>query len=772
MNTPPKPNFSISAQYLGPVFSLNGELTKHAQNLIFARNGTGKSFLSRAFRYLDQHGQGQALTGAARNLVSDESADGKGKFGFARGHNALGSLQLEKVGDIATALVADTIFHVFSEDFVHEELREQEYKLDGKIENQIAVDSVSIKLTDARSAIEAAKDEEQKATERITLKFNSEMDSELVEKAGVRRQLNEYKSLNFEGLLNKFPEQPSQPKSSFADILKDLDNLKSIPAEPVYPQNVDQFQILDIDLKTLAVLLMQRTSPSSVAVEIKKKIDAHHVFYEAGVAIVEAEHRHTCPFCEQGITSPGPKAIIDAYVSYFDDEEERHKSALRNWLGVLRGKKEALASTETQLIRQKSHYDDLKLYIPSKRETILQSVEEPIKIVRDAISIIEAAIQQKMTALSVEASVKDIDLIQVLVRLNDAIVSNNETTEALNSAVHSADEERKNLQRSACVVFEQEFAIRNWIQIENLRALRAVIKEKEAELTALERSAPSTSARSRVADTFELLLREFFADKYIFDKDLFVLRRGSYEMERGLHRTLSDGEKTAIAFCYFVACVHRKIAANSDYHKLFLVFDDPVTSMSYDFVFAIAQTLKNLSISDKGEVSLNPGLIDGVSYARPELLVLTHSTYFFNVARTNRVVKDEATFALHPEGAVHQIVPLKRYAAPFGEQLRDICDVANGLRAPDHSTGNTIRSVLEAIGRFCRPDKSESLSDFIQYVATEDNIAIRSVLINSLSHGTYYDEMPSPDDIKLACGETVLVVTRYAAGQIEILKAK
>jgi len=83
MNTPPKPNFSISAQYLGPVFSLNGELTKHAQNLIFARNGTGKSFLSRAFRYLDQHGQGQALTGAARNLVSDESADGKGKFGLA-----------------------------------------------------------------------------------------------------------------------------------------------------------------------------------------------------------------------------------------------------------------------------------------------------------------------------------------------------------------------------------------------------------------------------------------------------------------------------------------------------------------------------------------------------------------------------------------------------------------------------------------------------------------------------------------------------------------
>ena len=61
MNTAPNPKFSISAQYLGPVFSLNGELTKNAQNLVFARNGTGKSFLSRAFRYLDLYGQGLSL---------------------------------------------------------------------------------------------------------------------------------------------------------------------------------------------------------------------------------------------------------------------------------------------------------------------------------------------------------------------------------------------------------------------------------------------------------------------------------------------------------------------------------------------------------------------------------------------------------------------------------------------------------------------------------------------------------------------------------------
>jgi len=273
-----------------------------------------------------------------------------------------------------------------------------------------------------------------------------------------------------------------------------------------------------------------------------------------------------------------------------------------------------------------------------------------------------------------------------------------------------------------------------------------------------------------VADTFELLLKDFFGKKYVFDKDTFLLKRGAHEMTRGPNRTLSDGEKTAIAFCYFVACVHRKVTTNSDYRRMFLVFDDPVTSMSYDFVFAIAQTLKNLNISNQGEVSINPGLIDGNKYKRPELLILTHSSYFFNISVANKIVGEDAAFSLYFDKGVHKISRLNKYMAPFQDQLKDIYEITNG-RDPDHSTANAIRSVLEAIGRFCRPDKSSSLTVFVQHLATDDGITVRSVLINSFCHGTYYDETPLPDDLKMACAETIQVVERYAAGQLELIKA-
>ncbi len=769
MNTSPNPAFTLKASYLGPIFSVDAELSKNAQNLVFARNGTGKSFLSRAFRYLDLHGQGKDVSKAAFYLVSDESADAKGSFSFSRGTNALGTLNLEKPGDKVTANVPDTIFHVFSEDFVHDELRDRQYVIDGEIENQIAVDSANIELKDTQEELKKAQDAEQAAGTALRSKLDTVKIENLVEKAGINKNLSEYRRLNLESLLERFSDKPDAPKQSFAGILSDLDSLKSIPAEPVYPETLDAVGSEDIDLKALEKSLQKVTSPSSVSEEIKKKIDAHHGFYETGTQIIQDEHRTTCPFCEQGITAPDPKAIIDAYVSYFADEEEKHKKELRAYFSKLNQKNSSLKETETQLARQKSRYDELKHYVPSKKDVEIADGEAALKDTRAVISAIKSILEQKAETLVSAHSLPADDLAVHIATINGIIKDNNTKITELTTAVDKADDERKALQRKACDVFVQEFALNSWLEIEALRNLHKAVQSKQKRLSALEKAAPSTNARDRVAETFELLLKEFFADKYVFDRKSFVLKRGDKEMERGPHRTLSDGEKTAIAFCYFVACIHRKVASNSDYRKLFLVFDDPVTSMSYDFVYSIAQTLKSLSISDQGEVSINPAKIDGNKNKRPDLLVLTHSSYFFNISRTNSVIKRDATFSLYRDGSAHKLVPLHSYVAPFEQQLEHVYQVANG-HGPDHSTGNAIRSVLEAIGRFCRPDKSHDLQNFIAFLAGDQGFKIKSVLINSLSHGTYYDETPSPEDLKLACEETITVVEHFAIGQLELIR--
>ena len=580
MNTQPKQSFGISAKYLGPVFSLDGTLTKNAQNLIFARNGTGKSFLSRAFRYLDTHRQGGVLDDAARDLVSDESPDGKGSFSFSRGTDLMGTLSLEKGGNKATAQLSDMIFHVFSGDFVQEELREREYYLDGQIENEIAIDSANIQLQDLQSALEQAEKAERDATRDLQLTFDSEKDSELIGKAGVRRQLKEYASLRLEGALTNFTSKPPTPHQTFVDILRDLDQLKAIPSEPTYPQRVDPLEVDDVDLDSLKASLIRPTSPSSVSEQIKKRIETHHAFYETGVAIVLEEDRDRCPFCEQGISSPDPKAIIDAYVNYFADEEEKHKSALRTYYSILKQVEARLTQRENLLDLQKTQYDSLKRHLPSTRDSELADAKPVLKDIGDALAAIRNTIEKKASDLGAAYTLPEEDIFLQVTNLNAIIEENNEKVETLSKAIEKSDHERRDLQRSGCLVFEQEFVIRHWNTIESLSTLHKDARSKRKELTILEKSAPSSDARSRVADTFELLLREFFGAKYVFDKDAFTLKRGNHEMMRGPQRTLSDGEKTAIAFCYFVACSHRKVTSNSGYQRLFLVFDDPVTSMS------------------------------------------------------------------------------------------------------------------------------------------------------------------------------------------------
>lgn len=770
MNTQPKPKFSLKTSYLGPVFSLECEFSNRDQNVIFARNGTGKSFLSRGFRYLDLFGQSENISDAATNLVSDESPDGKGEFAFLHGSDVLGKIKVEKGNENPDVTLNDTIFHVFSEEFVDQELRERTYQVSGEIENQIAVDSKSIEIDDAKSAYAKAAQAENSAKMALKTKFENERVSELVDKAGVSKRLKEYDSLDFDKLKELYIEIPEIPEKNFSDALKELDKLKSIPSEPAYPKLLPPFVSQNMELETIRQSLAKVTSPSSVSASFKSKIDENREFYKTGLSLVQTNESDECPFCEQSLSLTEPKEVIDTYIEYFSAEEEKHKSELRELYRKLSALEQELKNTKINLASQSNEFDSLKVFIPSQKQKALDESEHSFENALTAISSIKKSIEVKAKSLSVPIDLPEQTLSIEIGRIDQAIEKNNGLVEALNTAVNRSDEERKLLQRNVCDIFQVEFAIKNWSELEEIRTLQSSSKEKLIALTVLEKSNPSTNAKERVAETFDLLLNQFFPEKYIFDKEKFILKRGEHFMTRGPHRTLSDGEKTAIAFCYFVAAIHSKVSANTDYSRLFLVFDDPVTSMSYDFIFTIAQVLKNLNISNAGEISVNPALINGNTHKRPRLLILTHSSYFFNVSTSNKVVEGNAAFSLHGDKENHNLTKMAKYVAPFQQQLKEVFNVANG-QSPDHRTANSIRSVLEAIGRFCRPDKSDSLTNFVQYLAGTDGIEIKSVLINTLSHGTFLEEIPPPEDLVLACKETLVVVKKYAVGQLEILGA-
>lgn len=769
MNTPPNLPFTIEASYLGPIFFLKGDLSKYNQNLIFATNGTGKSFLSRAFYYLDLHGQGEDICQATSDLVSEEAKNGNGSFSFSRGSDVSATLNLEKSNDNLNANISNIIFHVFCEDFVRKELREREFKVQNNIEKQITIGSENIEIQSEQEKLREMLELHNENYNEIQENLEKEMKSSLVEKVSVNKKLTEYKEINLEKLLEKFLEKPNLLKPNFTDIIKDLDTLKAIPSEPIYPEFVNIVEDEDSALEMLAEYLQKTTSPSSVSEKIKQKINSAPDFYKTGARMFRKEQNAECPFCEQEINDPNPKELIEAYINYFAAEEEKHKTKLCDLREKFKQKEKNLENVENQVVQQKLHYDNLKQHIPSKKDDSINNAEDVFRDIRGTISTIVEAIERKTKTLAIESSLPKNNLSTYIASINRIIQENNTEVNSLVTAVDKADTERIQLHREACKAFEHEFATTNWDNIKSLKDLQRNIDLQKRRIRELENTNPPEDARKRVAQTFKILLKKFFASKYVFDDQKSALKRDGKDMQRGPHRTLSDGEKTAIAFCWFVACIHRKVETNEDYSNIFLIFDDPVTSMSYDFIFSIAQTLKDISFSNKGDISINRLDIVNQKNSKPKLLILTHSSYFFNISRMNNVVNDNATFSLYQDGNVHKVEKLSKYIAPFQQQLEHVFKVSEGYE-PNYSTANAIRSVLEAIGHFCMPDKSEDFQNFIAFLIEEKKIEIKSVFINSLCHGDYYEETSSPKDLKLACMETISVVENFTPGQLELVK--
>lgn len=768
MSSAPKPSLHIRANSLGPVGSLDADLSKFSQNLVYARNGTGKSFLTRALRYLDLHGDGQDIQDALVNLLAEESTSGKGFFELSQGGVNIGKLTLNSITSQVTPEIGDRIFHVFSDDFVHAELRQSNFIVNGNIESKIILDQLIINTKDAEEKLAQAEVHLKGLRGELEQATLGHKEHQLVTKAGVNKRLKEYVDIELPNLLASHKVLPERPARSFGDVLNDLDRLKSVPAEPDYPDDIGKpsfdLALLDVTCENLVKI----TSPSTVAEEIKSKIAANPEFVETGVGIIQKDAHDCCPFCEQSILHPPAKDLIASYIAFFADAEGAHKKALReNWKWV-KGLREALSICERAAARNLGKYDGLRKLVPSQSSVSLPDLSVQIEVIDKYLGELAHTIEHKGRNPNSEVAPPEGDLISLFETLHTMINEINKSFAALRIAINTSAAERRNLHREACAVFAVEFVRSNWASFETIRAQEGEVRVTSEELALLKKSQISDNARDRVATTFEALVTSFFGKKYTFDKASFTLRRENREMMRGPSRTLSDGEKTVIAFCYFIACVHKKVKTTSDYAKIFLVFDDPITSMSYNYVFAIAQTLKNLSISSIGEISTNPANINK-NHLRPDLLVFTHSSYFYNICVTNRVIKDESAFFLYKVGPSHQLSKLKKYVAPFEEHLREIVNVYGGAD-PSHTTGHAIRCVLEAIGRFCHPDKCDSLSNYISYLAGEEGFEIKSVLINNLSHGTYYDETPSPDELRDACSEAIQIVEKYAKGQLEVIR--
>ena len=765
MNTPatPRPTLRIEAAHIGPIMGLKQDLSTDKQNLIYARNGTGKSFIARALRFLDPTVYSRyEQTSIPDLLVSEESDDGTGSFQLYEGSDCIGSLELDTRSKTATRSEPSYIFHVFTEDYIDEEVRNRLEELDGEIQHEIII---------GRENVELDQKELQLDNKKTALRLRREaLDAEFLDQRNKHKtnfsivgSLGAFKSLSTEVYFAPSQYTSDLTGTTLKILHSQYNTFKSLPTDPALPTFLS-FEGLDLDLHPVHEALVKVTSPSTVRADFKAKIESNPGFFEAGLAL-HKEQPEECPFCTQPLQGSAI-AAIDMYVQYFQDEEAREKSFLNK---LFRQMDAAITKTQqcsTQHLKEMSVYDELRVYFPSLADTVLEDPLEVLDDITGYLSALKECILEKQENLTRFVKGPTGDINSIVSGARTTIERNNVLFEQLQTLASNSSAERIVIQNASCKRLEEEFYDENRQTVLEIRELQRDCGRLIEEVAELKRLHGETaSARDRVVSTFSVLLKRFFGNKYTFDGTVFKVRRDNREMRRGSDRTLSDGEKAALAFCYFLAQTHLKVGSLEDYEKLFFVFDDPVTSMSFDYVYTIIQTLKLLRIDGDGKIqfSLRSGL------HRPKMLILTHNNYFFNVSSANKVVQLPGLFQLIPGDTEHELASQKTFATPHTLHLKAVYDVANGSRRADHTTANSVRSVVEGIWKFCRPDFS-NFEEFLGYLSSEHEIEIKSVLINDLSHGgKVADVLHDEEDIKQAAVDAIAVVRQFAAGQLKEL---
>ena len=742
---------------------LQQDLSTEKQNLIYARNGTGKSFIARALRFFDQTVYSSYEQSNISNLlVSEESDDGTGFFRLYEGSSRIGSLELDTRSKTATRSDPGYIFHVFTEDYIDEEVRNRLEELDGEIHHEIIIGRENVELdkkgAELLNKTAALRSRRQVVdTEFANRKNKHKADFAIVASLGAFKRL----SLDIYFLPSPYMFDSSGP--SLQELLSQYNTFKALPTDPVVPTRL-KFEGFTLNVQSVNEALAKVTSPSTVEAEFKARIETDPGFFEAGLALYNA-HPRNCPFCTQPMKETAV-AVVNMYLQYFRDEEARERDSLNRLIRHLEEEISTLEKWSAQYLKEKGLYDDLRAYFPSFTDKKLVDPVELLEEMSRQLNALKECVKLKQKDLteSIESSTGDIN--PTLKKVASIAEENNRRFEQLGTLVSNTSSERKKIQSVSCKRFEKEFCKENHEGISEIRELENDCQLLSDEIAELKRIYGDTaSARDRVVTTFSALLERFFGNKYTFDGATFKVRRNNREMRRGSDRTLSDGEKAALAFCYFLAQTHLKVKSVEDYEKLYFVFDDPVTSMSFDYIYTIIQSLKLLRVSADGQIQFN---LRSDQY-RPKMLILTHNNYFFNVATASRVVRSRGLFQLVPGEGEHKLASQAAFATPHMFHLKDVHDVSTGARPADHTTPNSIRSVIEGIWKFCRPDLP-NLETFLAYLIGEHGMEIKSVMINDLSHGgKIADFLHDEQDIKQAAAEVVAVVGKFAEGQLKDL---
>lgn len=325
----------------------------------------------------------------------------------------------------------------------------------------------------------------------------------------------------------------------------------------------------------------------------------------------------TCPFCQENTITEG---FLKAIKSIFDESYIQKISQISN----IKSTYEQLTQNHLRTLHRDISYCEI-IDDKAKEKSIAY-----IKILEGVVEKNIAIIMEKVKNPSLKVTLEqDKETEENLI---SDISEYNKKIREINTKVKKFKESEKNIKskvwgvvRDFCNVdyetLYQNEATYKKEHDEIQKEIDDIVKRGKDNSTRIKELRSQVSNIDSTIDSINLKLKNlgivgFNITKHTESEDKYIISREENPANDNVYKSLSEGEKTLITFLYFLECCKGKTdKEDEDARDAFIVIDDPISSLSQNYIYDIASII-NFEIIKNATTK--------------KVLILTHNLYFFH----------------------------------------------------------------------------------------------------------------------------------------------
>lgn len=358
--------------------------------------------------------------------------------------------------------------------------------------------------------------------------------------------------------------------------------LGSLPKLLVPPNFDSQLREIEIEVKKILGTVIS-------AVPIQRLTENQDIadWVEKGVEIHQKHESETCEYCANKI-SPDRTAELEAH---FNAADAKLKGEITDQISVVNDRMETVRNLK---VRESSNlYDELQAGYETTAAELVEAQSELLAQLEVVVDLLKEKRTKTGKKVEMSSAIDDAGLLDALKKTNAAIDVHNAKTSEFEGEKDEARSALKQHYLSEIVDDVKSIDAKIVDQVSVAKKIEEgdVSKGEDVGLAALrsritENKAVISSSHKACAELNDKLARFLGRDEIAFEVsgDGYVIKRHGT-----IAKSLSEGEKTAIAFVYFIVQLSDQ---DFDLSKGIVVIDDPVSSLDSNSLFQAFAFLK------------------------------------------------------------------------------------------------------------------------------------------------------------------------------------